>query len=72
MKKKLALACSLIHEPRVLMLDEPILGVDPISRRECWELIYLMADERMTVLVTPTIWTRPNCASEWAFSARGA
>jgi ABC-2 type transport system ATP-binding protein len=50
MKKKLALACSMVHEPRVLLLDEPTLGVDPVSRREFWNLLAsLRAEKRLTV-----------------------
>jgi ABC-2 type transport system ATP-binding protein len=53
MKKKLALACSLIHEPRVVMLDEPTLGVDPVSRREFWNLLGdLRAEKGLTILVS--------------------
>jgi ABC-2 type transport system ATP-binding protein len=53
MKKKLALACSLIHEPKVLMMDEPTLGVDPVSRREFWNLLgNLRAEKGLTILVS--------------------
>jgi len=52
MKKKLALACSLIHEPQVVMLDEPTLGVDPVSRREFWNLLgNLRAEHGLTIFV---------------------
>ena len=46
MKKKLALACSLVHEPKVVLLDEPTLGVDPVSRREFWNLLATSASKR--------------------------
>ncbi|HEY6879001.1 MAG TPA: ABC transporter ATP-binding protein [Polyangiales bacterium] len=52
MYKKLALACALLHEPRVLLMDEPTNGVDPVSRRELWELIYELTSDGMAVLVS--------------------
>lgn len=52
MYKKLALACALLHEPAVLILDEPTNGVDPVSRRELWALLYEFVQEGMTVLVS--------------------
>ncbi len=52
MYKKLALACALLHEPRVLMLDEPTNGVDPVSRRELWALLHEFVDGGMAVLVS--------------------
>jgi ABC-2 type transport system ATP-binding protein len=52
MYKKLALACALLHEPRVLMLDEPTNGVDPVSRRELWALLHEFVERGMAVLVS--------------------
>ena len=51
-KQRLALACAVLHEPRVVFLDEPTSGVDPISRRRFWALIDDMSDQGVTVFVT--------------------
>jgi ABC-2 type transport system ATP-binding protein len=52
MKQKLGLACVLVHQPRVLILDEPTNGVDPVSRKEFWDILAKMRAEGMTILVS--------------------
>ena len=52
MKQKLALMCTLIHHPQVLLLDEPTNGVDPVSRRDFWAILYQLVKEGMTVIVS--------------------
>ncbi|WAM32521.1 ABC transporter ATP-binding protein [Caldicellulosiruptor naganoensis] len=52
MKQKLAFACATLHTPQILILDEPTAGVDPISRKEYWEMIRIFAKSGVTVLVT--------------------
>ncbi len=51
-KQRLALGCAIVHRPPIVFLDEPTSGVDPISRRQFWELIYQMSGEGVTVFVT--------------------
>ena len=51
-KQRLALGCAVVHEPQILFLDEPTSGVDPLSRRNFWDLIYTVAGEGVTVFVT--------------------
>jgi len=52
MKQKLGLACTLVRSPELLLLDEPTVGVDPLSRRELWEIIRQLIKERLTVLLS--------------------
>ncbi len=52
MYKKLGLMCALLRSPQVMLLDEPTTGVDPISRREFWELLYRLLDQKILILVT--------------------
>ncbi|MGB6064270.1 MAG: ABC transporter ATP-binding protein [Desulfomonilaceae bacterium] len=52
MKQKLGLACALIHSPRLLLLDEPTNGVDPVSRRDFWKILYELLKEGISIVVT--------------------
>lgn len=52
MKQKLALSCALIHKPTVLFLDEPTTGVDPVSRKEFWEMLRKLKEQNITILVS--------------------
>ncbi|MCB9232603.1 MAG: ABC transporter ATP-binding protein [Bacteroidia bacterium] len=52
MKQKLALSCALIHAPKVLFLDEPTTGVDPVSRKEFWEMLAKLKEKGITILVS--------------------
>ncbi len=52
MKQKLALSCALIHKPKVLFLDEPTTGVDPVSRKEFWEMLKRLQQKGITILVS--------------------
>jgi ABC-2 type transport system ATP-binding protein len=52
MKQKLSLACTLIHKPKILFLDEPTTGVDPVSRRDFWKILSNLLKEGITILIT--------------------
>jgi len=63
MQKKLALACSLIHQPEILLLDEPTTGVDPISRREFWDILTDLHLQGTTIVVsTPYMDEADRCS----------
>ncbi len=70
-KQRLALGCAVLHRPPILFLDEPTSGVDPISRRQFWELIHQMASEGVTVFVTTHYMEEAEYCNRLALIFRG-
>jgi ABC-type multidrug transport system ATPase subunit len=71
MKQKLALSCALIHEPQILILDEPTTGVDPLSRRQFWEILHDLKRQGVTILVTTPYMDEVARADRACFIFRG-
>lgn len=71
MKQKLALCCALIHKPQVLLLDEPTTGVDPVSRKEFWEVLKGLKKEGITILVSTPYMDEANLCDRIALIQDG-
>ncbi len=71
MKQKLALSCALVHSPSVLFLDEPTTGVDPVSRKEFWEMLASLKDRGITIVAATPYLDEVRCCERVAFLNQG-
>jgi len=71
MKQKLALSCALVHSPSVLFLDEPTTGVDPVSRKEFWEMLTMLKERDITILASTPYLDEVRCCERIAFLSEG-
>ncbi len=71
MKQKLALSCALIHQPRVLFLDEPTTGVDPVSRKELWAMLATLKERDITIVASTPYLDEIRCCERVAFLSEG-
>ena len=71
MKQKLALSCALVHQPSVLLLDEPTTGVDPVSRKELWEMLLMLRERGITIVASTPYLDEVRCCERVAFLDQG-
>ena len=71
MKQKLALSCALVHSPSVLLLDEPTTGVDPVSRKELWEMLLMLKERGITIMASTPYLDEVRCCERVAFLNHG-
>jgi len=71
MKQKLALSCALVHSPSVLFLDEPTTGVDPVSRKELWEMLLMLKERGITIVASTPYLDEVRCSERVAFLDQG-
>ena len=71
MKQKLALCCALIHKPSVLLLDEPTTGVDPVSRKELWEMLLSLKEQQITIVASTPYLNEIRCCERVLFLDKG-
>ena len=71
MKQKLALSCALVHQPSVLFLDEPTTGVDPVSRKELWEMLLTLKESGITIVASTPYLDEVRCCERVAFLDQG-
>ena len=71
MKQKLARSCALVHQPSVLLLDEPTTGVDPVSRKELWEMLLMLKQSGITIVASTPYLDEVRCCERVAFLDQG-